>query len=114
MPAHDEIRSALSRGFSVDNLRIITNLAIDAIQQGNLRHPSAFYAITTVCRWVADAWDGVAVTASVVLRVEEQIMPPLLALLDSADEDAAEVCRLLDNLTFAFRDAILLGLDEDF
>jgi len=115
MPSrHDEIRVALSRGFSVDNLRAITKISIEAIQEGHLKHPGVFYAIASISRWIADAWDGVAVTTSVALRVEEQIKPSLLSLLESADEDSAEVCRLLDNLTLAFRDAILLGLDEDF
>ncbi len=110
---YEELRAALSRGFSVDNLRAITNFSIEAIQEGNVKHPSVFYATATICRWVADAWDGAAVTTVVACRVEEQIKPRLLSLLEGADKDSAEVCRLLDDLTFAFRDAILLGLDED-
>lgn len=114
MPApYDEIRPALSRGFSVENLRKITSLSIEAIQQGNLKHPAAFHAIASVCRWIADAWDEVPIEKHIALRVEEQIKPSLQAVLDSADEDAAKVCLMLDHLTAAFRDAILLGLDSD-
>ena len=109
----DEIRSALDRGFSVENLRTITNLALDLLQKNNLKHPAVFQAIACASRWVADSWDGVALEVSVATRVEGELMSSLIFLVENAEEDNSLVCSALDNLARAFREAIRCGLDTD-
>lgn len=114
MPArYEEIRTALHRGFSVDNLRAITNLSLNTLQQKTPRHPSVFHAIALVCRWLADAWDGLPIAPDIAERVERQLRPPLEALLDIADGDPAQVCAALDNLATMFAQAVRSGLDSD-
>jgi hypothetical protein len=114
MPAsYQDIRTALRRGFSVDNLRTITNLALKTLQQANPKHPAVFAALASVSRWVADAWDDHAITVKVSGRVEGQLKPRLEALIEVADGSPAEVCGALDDLAVAFRDSIRRGLDSD-
>jgi hypothetical protein len=114
MPApYDKIRTALARGFSVDNLRTITNLSIETLQQGSPKHPSVFHALASVSRWIADAWDDLPITTQVANRVERQLLPHLQSVLDRADGESAEVCAELDKLAVAFRESIQGGLDSD-
>ncbi len=111
MSAYDEIRSALDDGFSVDNLRKITNLALNLLQDKSLEHPAICQAIATTCRWVADSWDDVPLQASVAARVEGDLISSIVFLLEAADKEDALVGSALDNLAKAFRDAIRSGLD---
>lgn len=113
MPAPQDIRTTLSRGFSVDNLRTITNLALKTLQQGNPKHPAIFHALASVSRWVADAWDNLPITVKVADRVEAQLKPCLEALIEVADGTSTEVCGALDDLAIAFRDSVRRGLDRD-
>jgi hypothetical protein len=110
--AYDEIRTAASRGFSVDNLRTITNLSL-AILQENPTHPAIFLTIAAVSRWVADAWDGIPLLLPVAHRVERQLKPHLVALLNVAEGTSDEVCAALDTIAVAFRETVRLGLDSD-
>lgn len=113
MPAaYGEIRTAISRGFSVDNLRVITDLSL-AVLQGNPTHPVVFLTIATVSRWVADAWDDVPLLKPVAIRVESQLRPQLEMLLNLADGDSGEVCAALDATASAFREVVRDGLDSD-
>ena len=73
MPAYNELRAALDRGFYLDNLRAITNLSL-AILRENPTHPAIFLTIATVSRWVADAWDDVPLLKQVATRVEGQLL----------------------------------------
>lgn len=113
MPAaRDEIRTAISRGFSVDNLRAVTNLSL-AILREKPTHPSIFLTIAAISRWVADAWDGVPVLVPIADRVEGQLKPHLEALITVADGNSAEVCAALNATAAAFREAVRRGLDSD-
>ena len=113
MPApYDEIRSALSRGFSVDNLRSISHLSLKALHAAP-KHPAVFYALASVCRWIADSWDGVPISTKVADRVEGKLRLPLQYLLNNADEDFIHVCTAFDDLASAFSEAIQDGLDRD-
>lgn len=113
MPAYDKIRTALGRGFYVDNLREITNLSLEMLQESPT-HPAIFLTIAAISRWVADAWDGVPVPVSVATRVEGQLKLPLEALLNVADGSSDEVSIALDAIAVAFREAVRRGLDSDF
>lgn len=114
MPAqYDKIRTALGGGFSVDNLRTITNLSIETLRQGNPKHPAVFHALASVSRWVADAWDDLAISTQVATRVEGQLLPHFKSLVNIADGDSAQVCSALDKLAIAFRESIRDGLDSD-
>jgi hypothetical protein len=112
LPAYNEIRTALSRGFYVDNLHEITNLSL-AVLQENPAHPVIFLTIAAIARWVADAWDEIALSTSVATRVEGQLKRPLENLLNVADGNSAEVCVALDSVATAFREAVRCGLDSD-
>lgn len=112
MPAYNELRTALSRGFYLDNLRSITNLSL-AILQENPPHPAIFLTIATISRWVADAWDEVPLLKQVATRVEDQLKPQLEALLNVADGNSEDVCAALDAVATAFREAVSRGLDSD-
>lgn len=113
MPAYSQIRTALSRGFYVENLRTVTNLSLEVLQQDNPKHPAVFLVLASVSRWVADAWEDVPLRAPVADRVESQLKARLEALLNLADGDSAEVCAALDAVAAAFREAIARGLDSD-
>lgn len=109
--AYDEIRPALNRGFAVDNLREVTRLSLDILQRGKPKHPAIFCVVAAVCRWIADAWDGVPLSTDVAARVEGQIRPHLETLINLADQDPATVCSALDGVAVAFQQAISRGLD---
>lgn len=113
MPAYEEIRTALNRGFSVDNLRVVTALSLTILREASPEHPAVFVTLATVCRWIADAWDGIPLQSSVADRVESQLKPRLEALLNVADGDATTVCAALDVVATAFREAIAHGLDSN-
>jgi len=110
--AHEQIRVALSRGFSVDNLRSVTNLCLDILQSGNPTNPVVFHITASVCRWIADAWDGIPLPTVIASRVERTIRPKLEALLGNAEADPPQLCKTLNELAAAFRDAIVQGLDS--
>jgi hypothetical protein len=113
VPAYGQIRTALSRGFYVDNLRTITKLSLEVLQQENLKHPAIFLVLASLSRWVADAWDDIPLRAPVADRVESQLKAHLEALLNVADGDSAEVCTALDAAAAAFREVVARGLDSD-
>ena len=113
MPAnYDEIRTAIGRGFSVDNLRTITNLSLAILQKRPL-HPAIFLTIATVAGWVADAWDDIPLLVAVADRVEGQLKPHLEILLNVAEGSSDQVSSALDAMASAFTDAIRMGLDSD-
>ncbi len=109
---YEELRITISRGFSVDNLRTITNLSL-AILRGRPTHPAIFLTIAAICRWVADAWDNVGPPGIPYERVERQLLPRLEALLTLAEAEADEVSDALDLTAQAFDEAIRMGLDSD-
>ena len=113
MAEYEEIRTTLSRGFSLDNLRKITNLALGIVRDGAPKHPSVFIAIATTSHWIADAWDRVGLNVHVADRVERQVKPHLELLLDSADAPHGKVCEVLDDAATAFSEAMRQGLDSD-
>jgi hypothetical protein len=110
--AHEELRTCLSKEFSVDNLRVITNLALLILKNGP-KNPAVFLVISSVSRWVADAWDDIPLSAPVTERVERQLRPHLEALINVADRDSSEVCDALNALATAFGEAVTRGLDSD-
>jgi hypothetical protein len=112
VPAYDEIGNALSRSFSLDELRIVTTLSLQVLQ-GSPKHPAIFLTLAAVCRWVADAWDDTALQSPVADRVESQLRPHLRALLDLSEGDPAQVCAALNALASAFHEAVERGLDSD-
>ncbi len=113
MPAsYDDIRTTLSRGFSVDNLRTITNLSLEILRQ-KPTYPAILLTIAAISRWVADAWDDVGPPGIPFGRVERQLKPHFVALLDLAEADSADVFRALNQAALAFDEAIRQGLDSD-
>lgn len=114
MPAeYDQIRTAIRKGFSVDNLRVIERLSLTLLGENTRKHPALFLVLASISRWVADAWDDVPLSAQVADRVEGQLKPHLEALLDVANGDSAEVCAVIDATAAAFREAVKRGLDSD-
>lgn len=111
--AIEKVRTALDRGFWVDNLRTITDLSL-AILRERPTHPAIFLTIATISRWIADAWDDVGPPGIPIDRVEGQLKPLLENLLNLAEADAAQVALALDEIAVAFDHAIQQGLDSDF
>ena len=112
MQTHEQVRIALGRGFSVDNLRSVTNLCLNALQSENPKNPIVFHTTAVVCRWIADAWDGIPLPTPVANRVERTIKPKLETLLDNAEANPPQLCRILNEVATAFTDAIAQGLDS--
>ena len=113
MSEYEELRIDLDRGFSVDNLRSITNHAIEILRQNVPRHPAIPLIIAILSRWIADSWDEKALSVDVANRVESQIKPHFQKLLSLADSDAAEVYAAVNETALAFSAAICSGLDSD-
>jgi len=109
----EEVRTTLHRGFSVDNLRTVTDLSL-AILREKPTHPAIFLTIATISRWIADAWDDVGPPGIPIDRVDRQLRPHLEKLLDLAEADTEEASLALDQIAVAFDQAIQQGLDSDF
>src|SRR5690348_11612999 len=112
-PKYEQIRTALGLGFSVQNLRTISNLSLAVLQNDSPLHPAVFMAMASVSRWIADAWDSVPIPVSIAERVEGQLKQHLQKLLEVSESDASQVCAALDATATAFREAIRCGLDSD-
>lgn len=111
MPAHNEIRIALSRGFYVENLRKIVTLSLRTLQNKKTKHPAVFLTLATISQWIVDAWDEKPMSVAIVERVEGQLRPHLEHLLNTAEFGEGRVYTALDAVATAFRDAIRRGLD---
>lgn len=107
-----QIRTAIDRGLAIDNLRSITNLSLKVLEEDAPRHPSVFFVLASLSRWVADAWDDFPLSVQVANRVDGQLRAHLVALLDAASGSPAEVSAALDAVAEAFREAIRFGLDS--
>ena len=101
---YDAIRTALSRGFFLENLHHITRLGHELLESDTpLRHPSAAYAIAATAQKVAGYWDGVREDAVAV--IEAHIKPKMEAVVDAAEGDAESLVLALDELARAYADA---------
>ena len=109
---YDQIRIAVSLSLAVDNLRNITTLSLEILQNRAPRHPAIFVTLACLSRWVADAWDGIPLSVQVADRVEGQLKPHLQALLNVAGGEPAEVLVVLDAAAAAFRMSLSEGLDH--
>jgi len=107
-------QTALGKGFYVDNLRAIDRLSMGMIQEGTAPHPAILITIAHIAYTVANAWDEVAITVSISDRVEKQLQPKLIALLDLMEADPVSVCAALDEVATAYAQAVKQGLDSDF
>lgn len=110
---YDEIRSALSRGFFVDNLSEISKLSLSLVEEGNVSHPAIPLTISAIAGFVARAWDPDwgPVTVKTADRVEKQLKPQLEALLSVVESDDETVCSALDQAAAVFGQVSLQGFD---
>jgi len=104
---YGEIRAALSRGFFVDNLNLITRLGHELLQSDiPLRHPSAAYILATTAQKVAWYWEGQPVRVDTADVIEAHIRPKMEAVLDAAEGAADSLLRAADDLARAYADAV--------
>lgn len=104
---YDDIRAALNRGFTVENLHAITRLSnqlLDSSATG-LRHPSAAYAIGAIAQRVAGSWDGIPPFEDASDVVEAHLRPKIEAVLDAAEGETEPLMAALDDLARAFAEA---------
>ena len=102
MSYNDDVRGALgSGGFSIDNLRRITRLSFEFIDDGQAVHPIVPFVIAMVCSQIADGWEDEPVDADAARLVETHVGTKLLALLDASTH---ELTGRLDNLVRAYVD----------
>lgn len=103
---YDEIRAALSRGFSVSTLHEITRLGHALLDSETpLRHPSAAYALAATAQKIAWYWEGQPVREETADAIEAHIKPKMEAVLAAADGDADALIMALDELARAYLDA---------
>src|SRR5439155_3415321 len=99
-------RAALNRGFSVNNLRLITKLSLEIVRQEIPLHPAIPFTIGMLSRRIADSWDGVAISTAVADRVEDQIKPHFERLLGLANGDSATVCAAIERCSGLCRSCV--------
>lgn len=115
-PGYAQIRSALSAGFSVDNLRNINLLILNALcSQNDHRHPAALLMIAEMAGSIEDAWHGKPLHPDIAHRIEHSIRPRLEALLDLAESDASpsEIMSAMNEAAREFSRNITQGLDSN-
>lgn len=104
---YDDIRTALSRGFYLDNLHHISRLAHALLDSdAPLRHPAAAYVIAATAQKVASYFDGMPVREETAAVIEAHIRPKIEAVLDAAEGDADALTKALDDLARAYADAV--------
>ena len=108
---YDRIRDILRKGFSLDNLRLITAQSLSILRDEPPQHPAAIVFLAAISRWIADAWDGVPLSAETATRVEQSLAPHFESLINVANGDLTQVCDALNAASTAFRGVILKGLD---
>jgi hypothetical protein len=108
---YEQIRTALDRGFSVDNLRLVNRACLNAIQKGGISHPSVLFTVAIMAGWIADAWDDKPITSTTATRVENQVKPHLEVLLSMERADSGTVCKALDEAVQGFATALKATLD---
>lgn len=107
------IREALNGGFSVDNLRLVAQVSLNALHPGPLRRSGAIFAIAEIALHIAEAWDNKPIDAAIADRVERAVAPHLRNLLSAVDADCETFCSVLDAAVDALVGQIVLGLDTD-
>ena len=103
---YDEIRTALGRGFYLDNLWQIVRLSFAIVHSGQAKHPAVPFAIATIVEKIANRWAGHALPDDTAAVVEAHVQPKLVALLDVADADPSTVAAALDDAARAYAEAI--------
>lgn len=104
---YDDIRTSLSRGFSVNTLNEITRLGHDLLgSDAALRHPAAAYALAATAQKIAWYWEGQPVREDTAAVIEAHIKPKMEAVLASAEADAESLTAALDDLARAYADAV--------
>lgn len=89
---YHEIRAALRPGgFYVANLWHLTRLGYALGRSGDVKHPTIPLTIASIAERVAARWDGEAIDNEYALRVEDEILPKLQALVELADANDAAV-----------------------
>ena len=111
----EQLRSAVRAPFSVVGLRNVDTLCLAVLQDAGPAHPSAILLLASMARWVADAWDDVALPVDVAVRVEYSLKPHFERLLEiTNDVDIAiDVGAALDAASEGFRKVLRQGLDCD-
>ena len=109
---YEEIRTALDRGFSVDNLRHVNRLCLAAIQEGKAPHPSVLFTVAVIVQWIADGWDEKPILSTTTSRIEKQMKSQLEALLRLGESDSESICSALDQAVKAFATVLRDTLDS--
>jgi hypothetical protein len=100
------LRTAISKGFHLDNLHHITRLGHALLNSDKpLRHPSAAYLIAVTAQKIAWYCEGYPVRDETISVIEAHIKPKMEAVLDAADENPESLIQALDELARAYADA---------
>jgi len=112
----ERLRRAVRAPFSIVGLRNIDTICLMVLQDHGPAHPSAILLLGSMARWIADAWDGVALSVATAARVENSLRPHFERLLDVANDVdiSMDVGASLDAAAEGFRNVLRQGLDCDF
>ena len=101
MSYHD-LRTALGRGFYLDNLWHITRLGFDLHRNGRPTHPDIPFTIATIAEKVARHWSSQPLPNDIAEMVEEHLRPKLVGLIDVAEADSAAVTQAIQDANEAY------------
>ena len=101
--SYDDIRAALSRGFVLETLYLITRLGHELLGPGQPSpHPSAAYALAVTAQKIAWYCEGYPVHEEIMAVVEAHVRPKMVAVLDAVATGGDGLVKALDELALAY------------